>query len=151
MCPFLGKIVEPACIKGKIIQIHNDSISLCGLVRKSLAEPGSLEIASKPFLIHFRFLPATIIVTRAEKAKLKLHVSAINLVFSNLPKCFDLIFIYLVGLTISIGNLRFLKHALRRSLSVSISDQLRTIQSHETSQKASLRGLPRSCLRSQGL
>jgi len=76
--------VETACIKGKIIQIHNDSTSLCGLVLKSLAELGSWEIASKPFLIHFRFLPATIIVTRAEKAELRLHISDMNVAFLNL-------------------------------------------------------------------
>jgi hypothetical protein len=44
MCAyFLGKTVERACIEGKIIQIHNDSTSFCGLVRKSLAEPNFLE------------------------------------------------------------------------------------------------------------
>ncbi len=67
--------MEMDCIKGKIIRIHNDSTSVCGLVRKSLAEPGSWKIASKPFLIHFSFLSATIIVSRAEKAELKLHIS----------------------------------------------------------------------------
>ena len=38
-------------------------------------------------------------------------VAAINPLFSDHPKCLDLIFIYLSGLTISIGSLRLLKHA----------------------------------------
>jgi hypothetical protein len=38
-------------------------------------------------------------------------ISAIDVLFSDHPKCLDLIFIYLSGLMISIGNLRLLKHA----------------------------------------
>jgi hypothetical protein len=38
-------------------------------------------------------------------------VSAIDLLFSDHQKSLDLIFIYLPGLVISIGNLRILKHA----------------------------------------
>jgi hypothetical protein len=37
-------------------------------------------------------------------------VSAIDVLFSDYPKCLDLIFIYLPGLMISTGNPRFLKH-----------------------------------------
>jgi len=58
-----------------------------------MCKKGSWEIASKPFLIHFSFLPATIIVTRAEKAQLKLHI-AIYLPFLDHQKCFDTILIY---------------------------------------------------------
>jgi hypothetical protein len=35
---------------------------------------------------------------------------AIDVLFSDRPKCLDLIFIYLSGLMISIGNLRLLMH-----------------------------------------
>jgi hypothetical protein len=38
-------------------------------------------------------------------------ISAIDVLFSDHPKYLDLIFIYLSGLMISVGNLRFLKHA----------------------------------------
>jgi hypothetical protein len=38
-------------------------------------------------------------------------ISAIDVFFSGYPKSLDLIFIYLSGLMISTGNLRFLKHA----------------------------------------
>jgi hypothetical protein len=38
-------------------------------------------------------------------------ISAINLLFSDRPKCLDLIFIYLLALVISTGNLRLLKYA----------------------------------------
>ena len=37
-------------------------------------------------------------------------ISAIDVLFSDYPKCLDLIFIYLSGLMISTGNPRFLKH-----------------------------------------
>jgi hypothetical protein len=37
-------------------------------------------------------------------------ISAIDVLFSDHPKCLDLIFIYLSGLMISIENLRLLKH-----------------------------------------
>jgi hypothetical protein len=38
-------------------------------------------------------------------------ISAIDVLFSDHPKCLHLIFIYLSGLMISIGNLRLLKYA----------------------------------------
>jgi hypothetical protein len=38
-------------------------------------------------------------------------ISAINVLFSDRPKCLDLIFIYFSGLMISIENLRLLKHS----------------------------------------
>jgi hypothetical protein len=38
-------------------------------------------------------------------------ISAIDVFFSGYPKSLDLIFIYLSGLMISIGNLRILKRA----------------------------------------
>jgi hypothetical protein len=38
-------------------------------------------------------------------------ISAIDVLFSDHPKCLDLIFIYLSGLMISIGNLRLMNHA----------------------------------------
>jgi hypothetical protein len=37
-------------------------------------------------------------------------ISAIDVLFSDHPKCLGLMFIYVSGLMISIGNLRFLKH-----------------------------------------
>jgi hypothetical protein len=40
----------------------------------------------------------------------EVRVSAIDVLFSDHPKCLDLIFIYLSGLMISIGNLRLLMH-----------------------------------------
>jgi hypothetical protein len=39
------------------------------------------------------------------------HISAINLLFSDHQKCLDLIFIYLSGLMIFIRNLRLINHA----------------------------------------
>ncbi len=41
----------------------------------------------------------------------RVGISAIDVLFSDHPKCLDLIFIYSPGLMISIGNLRLLKHA----------------------------------------
>jgi len=38
-------------------------------------------------------------------------ISAIHVLFSDHPKCLDLIFMYLSGLMIYIGNLRLVKHA----------------------------------------
>ena len=50
--------------------------------------------------------------TRINKdARPKERISAIDVLFSDHPKCLDLIFIYLSGLMISIENLRLLKHA----------------------------------------
>jgi hypothetical protein len=42
----------------------------------------------------------------------EVSIAAINVLFSDHQKCLDLIFIYLSGLMISIGNLRFLWNAL---------------------------------------
>ncbi len=46
---------------------------------------------------------ATRIGAPTEKSGWKGNVSAINLLFSNHPKCLDLIFIYLLGLTLSVN------------------------------------------------
>jgi hypothetical protein len=53
------------------------------------------------FQVHETFLEGSLVVA----------ISAIEVLFSDYPKCLDLIFIYLPGMRISIGNLRFLKHA----------------------------------------
>jgi hypothetical protein len=45
---FVGKMVETASIKGKIISFHNDSTSLCGLRKKTLSEQLLLKIANDP-------------------------------------------------------------------------------------------------------
>ena len=38
------------------------------------------------------------------------RIAAIDVLFSDYPKCLDLIFIYLSGLMVSIRNLRLFKH-----------------------------------------
>jgi hypothetical protein len=42
----LGKMLETASIKRKIISFHNGSTSLCGLRRKSLSEQTLLKIVN---------------------------------------------------------------------------------------------------------
>jgi hypothetical protein len=45
-----------------------------------------------------------------KRAGVRVAISDIDVLFSDHPKCLDLIFIYLSGLMISIEHLRFLKH-----------------------------------------
>ncbi len=48
---------------------------------------------------------------KSRRVGLMVTISAMYLLFLDHRKCFDLIFIYLSGLTISIRNLRLLKYA----------------------------------------
>jgi hypothetical protein len=50
-------------------------------------------------------------ISKPHRATSLVTISAIDVLFSDHPKCLDLIFIYLSDLMFSIGNLRLLKHA----------------------------------------
>ncbi len=51
------------------------------------------------------------IINRKEPSLYEVSLLAIDVLFSDYQECLDLVFIYLSGLMISIGDLRLLKHA----------------------------------------